>query len=271
MSEFKIITQAELLTKSRELRDRVEISLHKLGPGAKSFQQSLNSIVAGLSVQNAHPVDDKQPSLFDSPRVGQPRRKPKLSMAKLGKTARAMDKESRIKAERAAAGRTNSLVPKPERKPTNSYLICSKCSSVEPDRNMTKTAGRRWVCKNCAKKVAKTSGITTNKSGESVKRKAPKKVAKKIAPRAKFMELMQATPELQAIIGMKPLPLTGVTKKIWDYIKKNNLQDKANRRNINVDEALGKIFANKKGVVPKQVSMFEMTKLVTRHLTPVKA
>ena len=67
---------------------------------------------------------------------------------------------------------------------------------------------------------------------------------------------------LQPIVGNKPLPRTEVTKRLWVYIKKNNLQDPKQRRNINADDKLIKVFNGK-----KQVSMFEMTKLVSRHLS----
>ncbi|NUO19974.1 hypothetical protein HUU59_11045 [bacterium] len=143
---------------------------------------------------------------------------------------------------------------------------------------MKRTPGHRYICKDCAKKADKkdwgdyVQGKGKHKPPSAIKaaNKAPKKVAKRIKPQAAFMAPMQASSELAAIVGTKPQPRTDVTKKVWDYIKKHGLQDKKNKRNINVDEALGKVFANKKGVVPKQVSMFEMTKLVTRHLTPVK-
>ena len=67
--------------------------------------------------------------------------------------------------------------------------------------------------------------------------------------------------DLSAVIGSKPIPRSEVTKKVWDYIKKNGLQDATNRRMINADEHLKKIFNGK-----KQVSMFEMTALVNKHL-----
>jgi len=75
------------------------------------------------------------------------------------------------------------------------------------------------------------------------------------------MKPVQPSEELSAIVGDEPLPRTEVTKKVWDYIKKNNLQDPKNKRMINGDEALQKVFGGK-----KQVSMFEMTKLVNQHL-----
>ncbi len=67
--------------------------------------------------------------------------------------------------------------------------------------------------------------------------------------------------DLQAVVGKKPIPRTEVTKKLWVYIKKNDLQDGANRRMINADDKLKKVFGGK-----KKVSMFEMTKLVSKHM-----
>jgi chromatin remodeling complex protein RSC6 len=93
-------------------------------------------------------------------------------------------------------------------------------------------------------------------------KKATKKVAaKKRTPNAAFMKAMQPSASLAAIIGDKPVPRTEVTKKVWEYIKKNNLQDAAKRTMINADAKLKEIF--KKG----QVSMFEMTKLINSHLS----
>jgi chromatin remodeling complex protein RSC6 len=78
---------------------------------------------------------------------------------------------------------------------------------------------------------------------------------------AQFMKPLTPSADLAAIVGAKPLPRTEVVKKLWDYIKKNGLQDKVNKRNINADEKLLKVFGGK-----KQVSMFEMTGLVSKHL-----
>jgi len=75
------------------------------------------------------------------------------------------------------------------------------------------------------------------------------------------MKAMTPSSTLAAVVGNMPLPRTEVTKKIWDYIKKNKLQDSANKRLINADEKLKQVFNGK-----KQVSMFEMTKLVSGHL-----
>lgn len=73
---------------------------------------------------------------------------------------------------------------------------------------------------------------------------------------------MNLTADLEAVVGKGPMPRSQVVKKLWEYIKKNNLQDQANKRNINADENLKKVFGGK-----GQVNMFEMTKLVSKHLS----
>ena len=80
-------------------------------------------------------------------------------------------------------------------------------------------------------------------------------------PNAAFMKPVTPTATLAAVIGDSPRPRTEVTKKVWVYIKKNGLQDKTNRRMINADDKLKAVFGGK-----KQVNMFEMTKLVSKHL-----
>jgi upstream activation factor subunit UAF30 len=89
--------------------------------------------------------------------------------------------------------------------------------------------------------------------------KAEKKSAGKA--NAAFMKPMTPSAELAEVIGPTPVPRTEVTKKLWDYIKKHKLQDPANKRNINADDKLKKVFDGK-----STVSMFEMTKLVGKHL-----
>lgn len=90
---------------------------------------------------------------------------------------------------------------------------------------------------------------------------AKKAPAAKRAPNAAFMKPMTLSPDLAAVIGDTPIPRTEVTKKIWEYIKTNNLQDAANKRNINADAKLKVIFGK------DQVTMFEMTKLISAHLS----
>jgi len=119
-----------------------------------------------------------------------------------------------------------------------------------------KKSGKKSAKKSPAKKAAKK---TTKKA---VKRTAKKAAKKKTArkPNAAFMKPMMPTGPLAAIIGSIPMPRTEVTSQIWKYIKKNNLQDKANRRMINADDKLRALFGK------AQASMFELTKYVSRHL-----
>ena len=99
---------------------------------------------------------------------------------------------------------------------------------------------------------------------KAAKKSAKKKVAKKTTkrkPSAAFMKPMQPDAALSEVVGSKPIPRTEVTKKLWQYIKRKNLQDKKNRRNINADAALKVVFGGK-----ATVNMFEMTKLVSKHM-----
>ena len=91
--------------------------------------------------------------------------------------------------------------------------------------------------------------------------KKPVKAKVKRKPNAAFMKPMTPSAALAAVIGAGAMPRTEVTKKIWAYIKKNKLQDSKNRRMINADDKLKEVFKGQ-----KQVSMFEMTKLVSKHL-----
>jgi chromatin remodeling complex protein RSC6 len=110
-----------------------------------------------------------------------------------------------------------------------------------------------------AKKAKKAA-----KSAKKVVKKAAKKVVKKAAkrvPNAAFMRPMQPDAALGAVVGNTPIPRTEITKKLWGYIKKNGLQDAKERRMINADDKLKPVFGGK-----GKVSMFEMTKLVNKHM-----
>jgi upstream activation factor subunit UAF30 len=89
---------------------------------------------------------------------------------------------------------------------------------------------------------------------------AEKPAARK--PNAAFMKPQNISPTLAAVIGATPIPRTEVTKKVWEYIKAHNLQDPANKRNINADDKLKAVFGGK-----TQVTMFELTKLISAHLS----
>ena len=116
-----------------------------------------------------------------------------------------------------------------------------------------------------SKKAAKKPAAKKSPAKKPMKKAAAKKPAAKSKskrkPNAAFMKPMNVSATLAAVIGSNPMPRTEVTSKLWGYIKKNNLQDKANRRMINADDKLKEVFGGK-----KQVSMFEMTKLVSKHL-----
>jgi chromatin remodeling complex protein RSC6 len=122
---------------------------------------------------------------------------------------------------------------------------------------------KKTVVKKVVKKVvakAKAAEKKVVKKVAAVKKTVVKKV--KRAPNPAFMKPMQISDSLAKIVGSKPLPRTEVTKKLWEYIKKNKLQDSVNKRDIIADENLKPIFDGK-----NKVSMFEMTKLVNKHLS----
>ena len=118
-------------------------------------------------------------------------------------------------------------------------------------------ATKKKAAKKSAKKSARKPARKT-----TARKKATKKAAKKRTPSAAFMKPMQPSTALAAVVGSSPLPRTEVTKKLWQYIKRNGLQDSKNRRQINADEKLRPVFGGK-----SQVSMFEMTSKVNKHLS----
>jgi upstream activation factor subunit UAF30 len=126
-------------------------------------------------------------------------------------------------------------------------------------KKTTKKAAKKAPAKKAAKKAAPK---------KAAKKAAPKKAAKKAAPKKKsarkpnaaFMAPLTPSATLGEVVGTKPLPRTEVVKKIWEYIKKNNLQDAKNRRMINADAKLKPIFGK------DQISMFELAKIVNKHV-----
>jgi len=124
----------------------------------------------------------------------------------------------------------------------------AKKSAKKPAKKSAKKAAKKPAPKKAAKKAP-------------AKKAAAEKSGAKRKPNAAFMKAMTPSAVLATVVGSMPLPRTEVTKKIWDYIKKNKLQDSINKRLINADEKLRAVFGGK-----KQVSMFEMTKLVSNHL-----
>ncbi len=127
-----------------------------------------------------------------------------------------------------------------------------------------KAAPKKAAAKKApAKKAApKKAAVTKAPAKKAAVKKVPAKKAVKRTPNAAFMKALTPSPELAAVVGDKPLPRTEVVKKLWVYIKKNGLQDAKNKRNINADDKLKAVFGGK-----KTVSMFEMTSLVSKHLS----
>ena len=138
-----------------------------------------------------------------------------------------------------------------------------------------KAAPKKATAKKAAPKKATAKKATAKKAAApkatAKKAAAPKATAKKAAapkkaksarkPNAAFMKPLNPSKELAEIVGANLIPRTEVMKKVWAYIKKHDLQDQKNRRAINADDKLKAVFGGK-----KQVTMFEMTKLVSNHL-----
>ena len=115
------------------------------------------------------------------------------------------------------------------------------------------------VAKKAAKKVTKKA--PAKKAAAKTTKKVAKKTASKRKPNAAFMRPLTPSAELAMIVGAKTLPRTEVVKKMWVYIKKNNLQDSVNRRMINADAAMKAVLGKPK------VSMFDLTKAISKHLS----
>jgi len=128
-------------------------------------------------------------------------------------------------------------------------------------------ATKKKAAKKAAKKPAKKAPKKAVKKAapKKAKKAAPKKAApkKKSArkPNAAFMKALTPSSTLAGVIGPNPVPRTEAVKKIWDHIKKNNLQDSANRRMINADEKLRPLFGK------DQISMFDLAKILSKHLS----
>ena len=131
---------------------------------------------------------------------------------------------------------------------------------------MAKASTKKPAAKKpAAKKAAPKKKVAAKKPAAkkaAPKKAAPKKAKVKRTPNAAFMKPMKIGEALQPIVGSKDLPRTEITKKLWQYIKKNGLQDAKVRTNINADENLKPVFGGK-----KTVNMFEMTRLVNKHIS----
>jgi chromatin remodeling complex protein RSC6 len=129
---------------------------------------------------------------------------------------------------------------------------------------MAKTAKKtaKKAAKKVAKKAAPKKAAKKAAPKKAAKKAAPKKAAKKAkrTPNAAFMAPVTPSASLAAVIGNKPVPRTVIVKKIWDYIKKNGLQDKNNKRMLNADEKLKPVFGK------AQISMFDLAGIIGKHV-----
>ena len=123
-------------------------------------------------------------------------------------------------------------------------------------------AKKKGARKGARKGGARRKGAARKKSAGRRKSARRKSSGRKRAPNPAFMRPMQPDAALGAVVGDRAMPRTEITKKLWQYIKRNGLQDAKERRMINADDRLRTVFGGK-----KQVSMFEMTKLVNRHMS----
>lgn len=126
-----------------------------------------------------------------------------------------------------------------------------------------KAAKKGGAKKSGAKKGGAKKGAAKKGGAKKATRKSAtkKRSGAKRTPNAAFMKAMQPSEQLSTVVGNSPMPRTEITKKLWGYIKRKGLQDQKNRRMINADENLRPIFKK------DQVSMFDMTKLVNKHLS----
>ena len=150
--------------------------------------------------------------------------------------------------------------PVAKKAPVKKKPVAKKAPAKKPAAK--KAPAKKPAAKKAPVKKPAAKKAPVKKKPVAKKAPAKKKAAVKRKPNPAFMKPMTPSAALAAVVGAKPLPRTEVTKKIWKYIKKHDLQDAKNRRNINADDKLKPVFGGK-----KQVSMFEMTKLVNNHLS----
>ncbi len=170
----------------------------------------------------------------------------------------AKKKAAKKKATKRKAAKKKVAKKKTKKKATKKKATKKKAAKRKATkRKATKKKAKKKVAKKKTKKKAAKKKATKKKA---VKKKAAKKKVKR-KPNPSFMRPLQPDASLGAVVGNAALPRTQVVKKIWAYIKRNGLQDSRNKRMINADAKLKLVFGGK-----RQVSMFEMTKLVNRHL-----
>jgi chromatin remodeling complex protein RSC6 len=143
---------------------------------------------------------------------------------------------------------------------TAKKAAAKKAPAKKAAAKKTAPAKKAAAKKAPAKKAAPAKKVAAKKAAPAKKAAAKKAPAKKRTPNAAFMKALTPSPQLAAVVGSAPLPRTEVVSKLWAYIKKNKLQDQANKRMVNADAKLKEIFGK------PQVSMFEMAGLIGKHV-----
>jgi chromatin remodeling complex protein RSC6 len=153
---------------------------------------------------------------------------------------------------------------KAKKKPAKKRKPAKKKKAAKRKARMAaaKKKVRKAVKKKKAAKGRKAAKRKPARRKASSRRATPRKAKSRRKPNAAFMRPMSVSGALGEVVGHRAIPRTEVTKKLWAYIKKNSLQDNVNRRMINADDKLQRVFGGK-----KKVSMFEMTKLVSKHMS----
>ena len=141
-------------------------------------------------------------------------------------------------------------------------VVVGENGSLNLSGEISMPAKKKGARKGAKKGGARRKGAARKKSAGGRKSARRKSSGRKRTPNAAFMKPMQPDAALGAVVGDRAMPRTEITKKLWQYIKRNGLQDAKERRMINADDRLRNVFGGK-----KQVSMFEMPKLVNRHLS----
>jgi upstream activation factor subunit UAF30 len=168
---------------------------------------------------------------------------------KSGRTRKAAKKAPARKAAKKAAKKASA---RKAAKKAAKKASARKAAKKAPARKAVKKAAKKASARKAAKKAP------ARKAAKKAAKKAPAKKAAKRKPNPAFMRPLQPSADLAAVVGTGAMPRTEVTKKVWEYIKKNKLQD---GRTINADANLRKIFDGR-----SQVTMFDMTKYVSKHL-----
>lgn len=170
-----------------------------------------------------------------------------MATAKKTAAAPAAPAKKAAPAKSAAAAKPAATKAAPAAKPAAAKPAAKPAAA----KAVAKPAADKPAAKSAAKPAAKKAAAPAAAAAAPARK-----------PNAAFMKAMTPSAVLAAVVGKDPLPRTEVTKKVWDYIKANKLQDEANRRMINADAKLKAVFDGK-----AQVSMFEMTKLISAHLS----